>query len=444
MLPWKKRPAWLLGLVGLALAVVYIQSFANVRQFEAHREAAVAWTALLLIMSCGVASVAAAVEGGWDRKATGPLEATTRPAAMVVLARIWPGIAAGAAIQLCGAAFLLAKAGPAPDPLPWWLILALWLPLPFHSVIGYLLGRSLRGFLAVPLALLLSYGWLGFTWTSPFAPLRYLSGPAISGCCTATTALDPRALWVLAIFSALALLPLLLLVPKGRPRLQLNKAGLQRGVAAVLALGIVVAASLSLAAPLGYSPLLALPASDSPCDDNNPSVCLNAIQLSRADHRADIAEAFRSLEALGLPAVRQVRSSDVGAMVLSEDGVANVVVEPWMDREQVLHSVASTFSVAIQNQDCGNNGGGDGEANIERFDWALALESWAESELARSFGTQPPAALSLEDFQGTGAAFKAWREVRAAEPTAKKRAVSATYEALSRCSVPSAAELGLP
>ncbi|WNY34082.1 hypothetical protein Q9Q99_00210 [Curtobacterium flaccumfaciens] len=54
----------------------------------------------------------------------------------------------------------------------------------FHSCIGFALGRWLPPVVSIPLSLLVSYSWIGFTWSVDYFPLRYLAGLVMADCCS--------------------------------------------------------------------------------------------------------------------------------------------------------------------------------------------------------------------------------------------------------------------
>jgi hypothetical protein len=373
MLPITRRPAWWLLAPGVILATLYIQQYIPSQRIIAHRESAVAASALLLIFSASLVSVTAAMEAGRDRASRGMTEVSVRSKISIVAARLWPCLTAGAIVQLVGIVQLLSKAGPTPDGFPVLITAGLLAALFVHAGIGFFMGTWLRPLFAVPLALAISYLWLGFAWSFDFVPVRYLAGVALEGCCSANETMDVSAVISLMTFSVVAFLGFVLmatgitdrkLTPRGT-----NKR--MRVIAGITTLGLATSLGLFVARDVGVVPTVPLPLSDAECSNTSPEVCFLPVQLARGDTRQVYADTFAELAAVGMPTIAKVISvSGDQEPVLSAAGVANVVATPGQSRSSALQSAASTYAVAVSEHECG------GDASPDLYGWSEVLKVW--------------------------------------------------------------------
>ncbi|MGO2634344.1 MAG: hypothetical protein ACTH9H_11410 [Galactobacter sp.] len=444
-LPVSRRPAWVLGAVGLIFGLIYIETYSDPLNYLAHREAAVSWTAMLLIFSCAVSGVACAMEAGRDRASQGPLHDSTRARWVLVANRVWPGITAGWLVQTLWSLWTLAKAGSAPDMFPLHILLALFAPILLHGLLGYALGAWLKPLFAVPLTLLVTYCWLGFVSALAYLPVGNLPGLNISDCCSADTTLAPGALWALVVFSLIASLAVLLGTPAmGRPR-RANRTGRRwRAGASVLVLGAAFGMALPLADGLGADVTRAVSRQTLDCRGEGPQVCLTAVQRARFDPTADIQAGFRALHQAGLPQVITVAPG--GKTVLSEDGVADVMVDPAFDQSALAHSVASTYETVLENKACFDDGPAAGATQQEQDEYAESSEEysnfatligmWSERRVDRELGLEPTPEPDSSDFMDNAVVWESWQNLAKLPQSDQRKWISQAFAAMNTCRLP--------
>lgn len=445
MLPVTRRPAWWLLAPAIGLVVLYVQQYVPSLQIIAQREAAVAASALLLILSASLVSTTAALEVGRDRASCGMTEVSVRSKIEVVAARLWPCLVAGTIVQMSGIFVLLDKAGSAPDRFPVLITVGLLCSLLFHAGIGVFLGTWLRPRFAVPFALALSYLWLGFAWSFDFVPVRYLAGLALEGCCSPSETVDISAVVALIVFSLAGFVGLVLMAGgvdsrKLRPRGNRNWLRLVAGIAT---LGLGTSLGLFAARDVGVNPVVARPLADAQCSNSVPEVCLFSTQLARGDTRHVYADTFTVLAARGMPKVTQVFSiSGDHESVLSAQGVANVVAAPGQSRSAALESAASTFAVAASNTECGD------DVSTDIYGWSEVLKVWSVQAAALQIldseereGIPDTSFLELISEPGETDFAQQWQVLSGFDEQSQNDWAASTYRQLSQCQVP--AQLGV-
>ncbi|MCB4209132.1 hypothetical protein [Arthrobacter sp. UM1] len=452
-----RRPAWAFLAVGLGVAAVYIGLFADPADFRGHREAAGAFSALLLLVSGPLAAASSAVEGGRVRGSSGVLEAAVRPPLRLVWGRIWPGFAAGAAVQCAAFGVLTAMAGPAPDGPNALLAASLVAAVLPHAAAGHVLGLLIRQVFAVPGAVLLSYLWIAFAWTLEPLQLRYMAGPVMALCCTPVNRLDPAAPLTLLVVSLAAAAGFAALAAVlGRPRRAarscvelLEASGPAVCLVLALAAGMVTGRGLGVfpTVPIGEGELLCRRsdeggAAQSPGADGRkggrfepPEVCATAVQLSEADRRPLIAAVFSALEEAGLPRIRRVVSLErPHESPLLDQDVANVFTAPDMTEVEVIRSAAATFAHHLVFQRCPE---GEGAPDMDAYG-EFAVLSFLEA--AWALGHDDATAEALRELERLELQNAASRRPEA-EATARSEGVRAewlraSYAAMSRCKAP--------
>ena len=252
LLPLRSRAAVWLLLPGIALTWLYAFTQANISDTVGYWNGVASSATIYTIFSCSFGALSAAIEGSRLRSAQTFRLPTVRSALSISLASIWPSLAIGVLIQLVG--FLLSSRGSwgSPSQFPWEIIWAWIAMIVLHVSGGFLLGTKLHVFVAAPLALMLSYVWLGFTWAVDYVPLRYLSGLAISGCCTVYAELATSSIVSVTVFSFAAAAAVWLLIALSRQRSRIGQ--LVRISSSVALLTAGTALGLSAAADLGPYP----------------------------------------------------------------------------------------------------------------------------------------------------------------------------------------------
>lgn len=448
MIPLKRRPAWILAVLGLVLSIIYIESYADPGQYLAHREAAVSWTGLTLLFSSGVAAVSSALEAGRDRASCGPLEDATRPRWMVVAHRVWPGLVAGWLVQTLAAGWMLVKAGPAPDPFPVQVLVTLFSVILVHSLLGYVVGRWLKPLFSVPLTVVALYGWLGFVSVYGYLPIGALPGMAINDCCSADTTMRSQVMWSIALFSVLISAALLLaaVAPKPGQALRWTQAAptVRCAAASLVVAGLAFAVGLGVGSGVGSERTRTVHASALRCEGQRPQVCLTAVQRARFDPTKDIQMATRSLAAAGLPRITKVAPSE--GTVLTQGGVASMVVDPTFTRQVLAHSVASTYSTRIQEEECFGDGP-DAKANEREqakylaiqnrySDASVILDVWNERHVDEALGVEVLSGPDASTLEAPKASLPAWKHLLRLPRKDQDEWIASAYRDLIRCKVP--------
>ncbi len=278
------------------------------------------------VFSCTYAALSAALVAGRLRRSRLLHGANTRSPLSIAWIGVWPIVSYAALMQLTGLIIASSQSWGAPGRFPWEVVGAWCAMILLHTSIGFLIGLSAPAFVSAPLALVISYVWLGFTWSGDFIPLRYLAGFALSGCCAVYATLPFAAPLAVIVFS----------VGVGAVIVGVINASQSRNRAvwfSVLAASTVPVAALSvwIAGGLGYYPSPPRETADLQCETRNGTdVCLFPEQRwnTTIDPTAVIATTLRTLEHQGY---------DV------PDRVSGAIVEP--SAETVWLVYRSNFSV---------------------------------------------------------------------------------------------------
>ena len=446
MLPITRRPAWWLLIPGMILSALYIQQYVLEERIMADAQAAVAASALLLIFAASLVSVSAALEVGRDKSSRGMTEIAVRSKIVIAFARLWPSFVAGAIVQLVGIVLLLVKAGSSPNRFPILIAVGLFVALFFHAGIGMFLGSWMRARFAVPLALAISYLWLGFAWTFDFVPVRYLAGLALEGCCAPDETVDAAAVYSLMVFSVLGFFGFVLLAMavSGSRMLPRGKANWVRTSAGMLTLIVASSLGLFIARDVAVSPVVARPLAEAECSVSVPEVCLFPTQLARGDTRQVYAEAFEVLARKGMPKVNKIVSASTEQVpVLSNDGVANVMATPGQSRSRALESAASTYADALTYIECPQ------ETTEDVYGWAEVLKAWsirvaAQEVLDPDERSTLPDTSMLESVSIPGETnfLGQWHKLSKLGNKSQSQWATAAYDRLSNCRLPVAVSGG--
>lgn len=446
MLPISRRPAWWLLAPCVVLAALYVQQYVSEDSIIANAQAAVAASALLLIFSASLVSVSAALEVGRDRASRGMMETAVRGKMAVVAARLWPSLVAGAIVQFVGILLLLGKAGSSPNSFPVLIAIGLLCALLFHAGIGIFLGTWMRPRFAVPLALAVSYLWLGFAWSFDFVPVRYLAGLALDGCCSPTETIDTAAVVALMVFSILGFISFVVLASgvSDRKLLPRGRANWLRVAAGMLTLVLATSLGIFVARDVAVNPVVPRPISETECSTTVPEVCLFPTQLARGDTRQVYADTFAALENQGMPKVNKVISASTEQEpVLSKAGVANVVAAPGQSRRSALESAASTYAVALSYMQCPE------DTSPDIYGWEEVLKVWsvqvaAQQVLSPSERADLPDASTLESISIPGETnFSGqWDKLNRLDDESQAQWAVAAYGQLSKCQLPEPVNVG--
>lgn len=340
VIPWRSRLAVWLLLPCLASVYAFQGLYFDMNAVLGYWPAVVAGSAIFLFFPCALAALSGAHEGARARRGRLDTLAHSRGGLEVAAVALWPSFACGVVVQFA-AVLLLSRGtwGSVPSH-PETLVLiaaALVAIIFFHAALGYLLGRALPPAASLPVALLLSFSWLGFTWSVSWFPLRYLSGLILADCCSVDMQVDPRAPLAAIIFSIGV--GALMLAASVFPRRVGRAHVVGRWSAWAVAATAVTTAGVFIASGLGYSAAVARPARDAECSGTHPAVCLFPEVGGSGHPEETIRHAVQNLEAAGLPVPTTVR---MGEDPRTSDTLSMVVTVGMTDT-QIIHSLAVSF-----------------------------------------------------------------------------------------------------
>ncbi|MFT4123003.1 MAG: hypothetical protein QM635_04125 [Microbacteriaceae bacterium] len=375
------RPALQLFPIALLGTVAYWAAYLDPVNYGGYWISTVSNSAIFLLFSCPYLAVTSAAEASRERR--GRTGSGTRQPIMILVARCWPGMLGAVLIQLSGLLLLTSAIGPAPvGSVPAMLvaIVSILAVLLVHAGLGYLLGFLLPVAAALPLSLLVSYCWLGFTWSVSWFPLRYLSGLELVDCCSVSTALDARGPVATTVFCAGAGLGLAVLISA----LAATAARARRVGVAIAAVAVTVGtiAALGIAAPLGAGPTMARDPDEAICTGTQPTLCLFPELTASATVSESLLYGYRRLKDFGWAMPATLRSGGI------DDDVADTLslaLRPGMTSAEVARSLASSLLPAAGPVLC--SGAADYELRMAVYEVAFEV-------LAREAGTSGTEAYS--------------------------------------------------
>jgi hypothetical protein len=419
IIPWRSRAAvWLLipGLLGI---VAYSAQFADETTVAGYWPAAMAGSAIYLVFSCGVAATAGAWEGRRFRAAAPVIESSSRSSAAVVTEHLWTPLAAGLLLQLVAVVLMSRDTWGAPGGPSPLVGLAFAGILLFHSSIGFVLGRWLPPVASIPLSLLVSYSWLGFTWSVDSFPLRYLAGLVMADCCSVETALDIRAPIIATAFSVLAGCSLLVIAVAGRASGdRMHRFGLPIGASSF---AVITVTALAAGSGLEAAPIADRPQAQAICSGGAPTICLFPEQRAPGDSGSIIRKASENLSRAGVTVQPVIRASNAP----STPDVLKLVVQVRMTDANLLHSITTSMLGDAEVASCGAE-----QDDTERLNDAAVANRWLIDVAAEGIvnAEQVEPALEMDD-PGV------LRALRRAPIPAQAAWVSATIDRLTDCSV---------
>ncbi|WP_182066319.1 hypothetical protein [Curtobacterium sp. ME12] len=419
IIPWRSRAAvWLLipGLLGI---VAYSAQFADETTVAGYWPAAMAGSAIYLVFSCGVAATAGAWEGRRFRAAAPVIESSSRSSAAVVADHLWTPLAAGLLLQVVAIALMSRDTWGAPGgPSPLVGVAFVGI-LFFHSCIGFALGRWLPPVASIPLSLLVSYSWLGFTWSVDYFPVRYLAGLVIADCCSVETSLDVRAPIIATAFSLLAGCSLLVIaVARRSSGDRAHRFGVQIGASS---LAVVTLVALASGSGLGAAPILGRPQAQATCSGAAPTICLFPEQRDTGNSESVIRKAVENLSRAGITVPPTIRASNAPATV----DVLDMIVQVRMTDSDLLHSITTSMLGDAEVAYCGTE-----EDDTERRNDAAVANQWlidvAAEGIVNADHVEPALELDNPDVL---------RALRRAPVPAQAAWVTATVDRLTDCSI---------
>lgn len=419
IIPWRSRAAVWLFVPGLLGVVAYSVQFSSETSVAGYWPAAIAGSAIYLVFSCGVAATAGAWEGRRYRSNASAIQSSSRSSAAVLADHLWTPLAAGVLLQAV-AVVLMSRdtwgAPGAPSPL---VGLAFTSILFFHTCVGFAIGRWLPPVASLPLSLLASYSWLGFSWAVDYFPLRYLAGLVMADCCSVETSLDLRAPIIATVFSALAGVGLLLIAAARRTSGdRLHRFGVQIGAASF---AVVTVIALVSGSGLGAAPITERPQSQSVCSGEQPTICLFPEQRADGDSEAVIRKAAENLSRSGLTIQPTIRASNAAS---SPDDL-NMIVQVRMTDADLVHSLTTSVLGDSEVAYCESE-----PDDTERLNDAAVANRWlidvAADGIVDADRVEP--ALEMDDHSSL-------RELRNAPASAQAAWVTATIHRLTDCSI---------
>ncbi|MBO9040622.1 DUF7224 domain-containing protein [Curtobacterium flaccumfaciens] len=419
IIPWRSRAAvWLLipGLLGI---VAYSAQFADETTVAGYWPAAMAGSAIYLVFSCGVAATAGAWEGRRFRAAAPVIESSSRSSAAVVADHLWTPLAAGLLLQVVAIALMSRDTWGAPGGPSPLVGLAFVGILFFHSCIGFALGRWLPPVASIPLSLLVSYSWLGFTWSVDYFPVRYLAGLVIADCCSVETSLDVRAPIIATAFSLLAGCSLLVIaVARRSSGDRAHRFGVQIGASSF---AVVTLVALAAGSGLGAAPILGRPQAQATCSGAAPTICLFPEQRDTGNSESVIRKAVENLSRAGITVPPTIRASNAPATA----DVLNMIVQVRMTDSDLLHSITTSMLGDAEVAYCGTE-----EDDTERRNDAAVANRWlidvAAESIVNADHVEPALELDNPDVL---------RALRRAPAPAQAAWVTATVDRLTDCSI---------
>jgi hypothetical protein len=343
LLPLRTRAATYLLLPGIALVVLYSFSEGNPTASHGYWIGTASAATGYTVFSCCLAALAAAIDANRARASRLRQLPVVRSALKIAIVDLWPTLVMGALIQGTGLLINATSTWGAPGRFPVELLAAWAGMILFHTALGYLVGRALPPVVARPLALLLSYVWLGFLWSLPYIPVRYLSGLAIAGCCMPYTTLDDRAVAAIVLFSVCAVLAVLGLILRRRIIVQIVAA------AALLTIGVVTA--LATANGIAAYPVTLRPAAELNCSKGGlVDICFYPEQVWNVEPSpvTILDESVQNLAAAGISLPQRIAPPSV------EGGPNTLVMVYRRDFTPAIavHSMASAFGLYAPELSC--------------------------------------------------------------------------------------------
>lgn len=419
IIPWRSRAAVWLVAPGLLGIVAYSVQFADETTVAGYWPAAMAGSAIYLVFSCGVAATAGAWEGRRFRAAAPVIESSSRSSAAVVTEHLWTPLAAGLLLQLVAVALMSrdtwgAPGGPSPV-----VGLAFAGILFFHSCIGFALGQWFPPVASIPLSLLVSYSWLGFTWSVDYFPLRYLAGLVMADCCSVESALDIRAPVIATAFSLLAGCSLLVIaVARRSSGDRARRFGIHIGASSIV---LVTVIALAASSGLGAAPIVDRPQAQATCSGEAPTVCLFPEQRAPGNAESVIRRAAENLGRSGITVPPTIRASNAP----STPDVLHMIVQVRMTDADLLHSFTTSLLGDAEVASCGTE-----QDDAERLNDAAVANRWLIDVAAQGIvdADQVEPALQMDD-------SGVLRALRRAPSPAQAAWVTATIDRLTKCSV---------
>lgn len=240
-----------------------------------------------------VCALSGAWEGSRARRAAPQMMAPVRSPFTIALHALWPtwilGLLAIALAVAVNARF--AAGAPFRFPLTLWLVYLLLVVA--HTAFGYLLALFIPRTIAIPLAVIVSYLWMGVPGTMALGWVHQLNGFNIWSCCEVEQDIAWQALVTPALLAA-AMIAVVAGVIASVPTRRL------RWIGGATAAAVAVAAGVAIAVPIGQN--AAQPRAGEPtCEGHAPTICLWPEQRRPGvDYDTVLRSAYRDLTNSGI------------------------------------------------------------------------------------------------------------------------------------------------
>ncbi len=370
-----RHPAFVLAIIAAGATVYFQQRFIDPDNYAGYWTATVSSATIFLIFAGPASAASAAIVSSRARRARVWESPLVRRPILVAVRLAWPSVLAGLALQAFGLALLVPETWGSTGRLPFEIVIAWAAIICLHTVLGLALGRLFPVAASIPLAIFVSFCWLGFTWAVDWNPLRYLSGLIMAACCSVDTTMDPRAVLAVTTFSVLAAVALLgaffsplrsAMTASGDRSL----ADLALGLLAVAVIAGATAGGVSLARGLGPQPLQPRASAELVCSGSEPEICLFPEQIEGTDPRPGFVRAYEKLanEGIVLPATITAASGEM------EAGSASLFLAADSDAASIVRSLASGLIDMDFVVSCW-----DGDDDDARYDSAEVATWWLGS-----------------------------------------------------------------
>lgn len=409
--------------VALLLNLFYILVYGNSATLVGNAESAAGQASLLLIFSAGLTSLASCWAGVHLRRTQLIHRIAPRSALSIFGVWVAPALLCGAVAQASGALGFLFLSGVLPTGSFFLILTSQLFALLFHTALGFSAGKTFKPLVAYPLAVLVSYVWLAFTWTLPVTFLRYLAGPAMVMCCSPVEHIDPAAPRALVAFSAIAGGGTLVLAMWR----SLNSRIKAVGAVVFLAVGCTV--GHGIAGQLGPVATHYLMDNELLCSGEKPAVCVGQVSLVQGDLREQISDDFKQLEALGFPSAQKAviyRGENLPAF---HEGTAYISYPPTLTVDGAHRMVTSIYVSSLEQCASEISNGKGAEAFVEFSDYSSIVQHWLNTYLAGASFDSPPGLASER-----GRSLSA--NLQAQDQGAQEDTVRELYASLSTCTLP--------
>jgi len=364
-----REPAYLFLVFAIPAIAAYDVVFVDPINFKGYWISTFANASIFLIFSCPLGSASAALVAARARRAGVWSRPLVRSRASITFRLLLPSFVAALVAQLFGLVLLMSESWGAPGRIPFEIALTWVAIIAFHISIGYLLGRFLPVVASIPLAIFISYCWLGFTWTVDYFPVRYLSGLVIAACCSVETTLDERSVIAVVVFSSLMSVALLLLATVLPAAAHWSAAPIRTVVAVSIAV-VATVIGLNVAQGLPAQPVTPRGQTELACIGEVPKVCVYPEQLQGKDPRPTLASAYENLRREGISLPPVITASNTKA----DRGSLRVVISTHPTTNQLVYSLSAALIPDDVAPNCG-----DGSDYPKRLDVAAVVIWWLQS-----------------------------------------------------------------